>query len=249
MPLDGLQGLAVDWPAPAGVQAFMSMRHGGVSRGPYASLNLGAHVGDDAADVHENRRRLALALGAAPKWLNQIHGAGVVPAHALADGAPVAADAVYADQPGQACAVLVADCLPVLFCSTDGRVVAAAHAGWRGLAAGVLENTVHALCATAHRPADQILAWLGPCIGPRQFEVGADVLQAFGGENSPHFVPHRPDRWLCDLPGLARRRLHAAGVRSVHGGHWCTVEQGSDFFSFRRDRVTGRMAAVISLRG
>ncbi|HSW07014.1 peptidoglycan editing factor PgeF, partial [Aquabacterium sp.] len=166
------------------------------------------------------------------------------------------ADASVSTTPGLACTVLVADCLPVLLCSRDGRAVGAAHAGWRGLAAGVIENTVRALCqATGCAPAD-LLAWLGPCIGPRQFEVGADVLQAFGARvESPdagRFVPRaRADgqmRWLANLPQLARDRMAAAGVPAVSGGTWCTVEDASRFFSFRRDRITGRLAAAIALR-
>ncbi len=234
------------------VGAVMSTRTGGVSQGAWQSLNLGVAVGDDAAAVAENRRRFEAALGVPTVYLRQVHGAHVVhlrPAdanrtlHAAADGA-------IATEPGIACTVQVADCLPVLFAAPAGRGVAAAHAGWRGLAGGVLEATVAALCSAAACAPHEVQAWLGPCIGPRQFEVGADVVEAFAG--SPRFVPRpRPDgamRWLADLPGLARDRLRALGLTQVSGGAWCTVEDASRFFSFRRDGVTGRMAAAVWLR-
>lgn len=260
-----------DWGAPAGVQALMSTRAGGVSVAPFDSLNLrppglpGAAV-DDPAAVHENQRRFAAALGAQPVWLDQVHGADVLrlsPDHLRPGAALVRADASICTEPGVACTVLVADCLPVLFCSPDsrsGRVVGAAHAGWRGLAAGVLDNTVAALCEAAGCAPADLLAWLGPCIGPAAFEVGADVLQAFGADPQDpsradaglfRFSP-RPDgsaRWRADLAGLARQRLAALGVGRVSGGGWCTVDGASRFFSFRRSPVTGRMAAGIALVG
>ncbi|GCL61061.1 peptidoglycan editing factor PgeF [Pseudaquabacterium pictum] len=256
------------WPAPPAITALMSTRVGGVSVSPFDSLNLRPPAlggeGVDAADaVLENQRRFAQALGAQPVWLNQVHGADVLrltPDH-LAPGAPLLrADASICTTPGIACTVLVADCLPVLFCSADGRAVGAAHAGWRGLAGGVLDHTVAALCAAAGCAPDKLLAWLGPCIGPDAFEVGADVLQAFGADPQTlapadaalfRFSP-RPDgstRWRADLPGLARRRLAALGLTQVHGGHWCTVAHGSRFFSFRRQPRTGRLAAAIAIRG
>lgn len=245
-----------DWPAPAIVTALMSTRQGGVSQPPFDSLNLRpAGLRGDATDdpdaIAENQRRFADALGATPVWLEQVHGTAVVRLTAGVSGHP-RADAAVSTEPGLACAVLVADCLPVLFCDRAGRGVAAAHAGWRGLAGGVLEATVAALCqATGANPAD-LLAWCGPCIGPRQFEVGEDVLQAFDGP-SARFVPRRrPDgdlRWLADLPGLAADRLLRAGVGAVSGDGGCTVEDASRFFSFRRDRVTGRLAAAVALRG
>ena len=243
-----------DWQAPPGVTAVMSQRRGGVSAGPWASLNLGGAVGDEPAAVAENRARFAAALGARPIWLPQAHGAQVLRL-GLADGGLElpAADAAWTAAPGVACAVLVADCLPVLFAARDGRAVAAAHAGWRGLAAGVLEATVEALCRGAGLVPSDLMAWLGPAIGPRQFEVGADVLLAFGQPSAApdpkRFKPRpRPDgspRWLANLPQLARDRLDAAGVRDVTGGGLCTVEDASAFFSFRRDGVTGRMAAAV----
>ncbi len=253
-----------DWPAPAGVRALMSTRAGGVSRPPFDSLNLrpsalgGADM-DEPAAVMENQHRFAVALAAQPVWLNQVHGSDVVrlsQAH-VQDGAPLPrADASICTEPGIACTVLVADCLPVLLCTMDGRAVGAAHAGWRGLAGGVVDNTVTALCVAAGCRADQLLVWLGPCIGPRAFEVGADVLRAFGADpaapDPAWFVPSaRPDgamRWRADLVGLARQRLVALGVAQVSGGRWCTVEGGSRFFSFRREARTGRLAAGIVCR-
>lgn len=242
--------LRPDWDLPVG--ALMSTRHGGVSGGPYESLNLGVAVGDDPAAVAENRRRFAGALGVArPRWLRQMHGTRVLHAsESLEDDPP--ADAAWTDSPGVACTVQVADCLPVLLARRDGSAVAAAHAGWRGLAAGVLEHTVAALCQGTGAAAGDLHAWLGPCIGPRQFEVGADVLDAFSAvqpADAAHFVERRRGdgslRWLADLPALARARLQRAGVGRVHGGTWCTVEDRSRFFSFRRDGVSGRLAAAI----
>lgn len=242
------------WPAPPGVRAGMSQRAGGLSVSPWAGLNLGGAVGDDPAAVAENRARFASALGARPVWLRQVHGTHVVRLDAGTLGAPLPpADAAWTSEPGIACAVLVADCLPVLMALRDGRAVAAAHAGWRGLAAGVLEATVEALCAGTGAAPGDVLAWLGPCIGPRHFEVGADVLEAFGqgpGAADPaRFASRRrvdgSARWLADLPLLARDRLASAGVHAVSRLEACTVEDGSRFFSFRRDGVTGRHAAAI----
>lgn len=245
--------LRPDWAVPPRIRALASTRLGGVSAAPFDSLNLSASGGDDAATVAENRRLFAAAVGATPRWLSQVHGTRVVRlSSAGSDGGPLEADAAITTDAGVACAVMVADCLPVLFCAADGRAVGAAHAGWRGLASGVLENTVAALRQAAGCAAEDIVAWLGPCIGPRQFEVGADVLQAFGSDVSkPHTAFRRRDRadgsprWLADLPALARERLQASGLRQISGGSWCTVEDASRFFSFRRDRVTGRMAAAI----
>jgi polyphenol oxidase len=232
----------------------MSLREGGVSSGPYASLNLSLSVGDEPAAVAENRARFEAALPARVSWPWLEHGAAVVqlgpdaPRHAVRP-----ADGCWTVEPGIACTMTAADCMPVLFALRDGRAVGAAHAGWRGLALGVLEATVHAMCdGTGARPAD-IQAWLGPCIGPRQFEVGADVLAAFGQPaDQPdlrRFVPRAaaegPPRWLANLPRLALDRLEAAGVGLVVDSALCTVENPSRFFSFRRDRITGRMAAAI----
>ncbi|MEN9419282.1 MAG: peptidoglycan editing factor PgeF [Pseudomonadota bacterium] len=245
-------GLPVEWAAPLAVGACMSTRYGGLSGGPFAGLNLGAHVGDVPADVVGNRATLADALAPArPQWLTQVHGAHVFEASAATLHRQPDADAVWTREPGVACCVLVADCLPVLLACREARAVAAVHAGWRGLSAGVLEATLGCLAVEARCEPEALVAWLGPCIGPRRFEVGEEVVQAFGG--GPRFTPQGVRdgraRWLADLVGLARDRLQAAGVRSVAGGAWCTVEDPLRFFSYRRDGVTGRMAAAVWLRG
>lgn len=256
MPAEPGDLIRPDWAAPAGVHALMSTRRGGEGRVPFDTFSLKLDPRDDAAAA--NRLRWAEALGATPVWLRQVHGADVAVLQAADIGSLPTADASVTRHPGVACTVMVADCLPVLLCTADGRAVGAAHAGWRGLAAGVLENTVAELCQLGDaRPAD-VLAWLGPCIGPRQFEVGLDVLQAFGSNAetpSPRFVQRdRPDgqaRWLADLPGLGRDRLQRIGVTRITGGHWCTVEDASRFFSFRRDRAGGAygsLAAGIVIR-
>jgi YfiH family protein len=243
--------LVPDWNVP-GVGALMTTRRGGFSAVPFDSMNVRDGLGDDAQAVQRNRRLLAEAVGAAPVYLNQVHGARVVRLRAAdaAAGAPMhEADACVATEPGVACTAQVADCLPVLFAAPGG--VAAAHAGWRGLAAGVLEATVGALCeASGHAPGE-LHAWLGACIGPRHFEVGRDVLQAFHADppsEAEGFRAHAAEKWLADLPRLARDRLEAAGVARISGGTWCTVEEASRFFSFRRDRVTGRMVAAVWLQ-
>jgi polyphenol oxidase len=235
----------------------MSQRAGGVSRPPWDSLNLSPGVGDDAAAVATNRARFAAATGVQPVWLQLVHGADVVRlSSAMAAQPPAVADAAWTTEAGLACTVGVADCLPVLLAWRRGAAVAAAHAGWRGLALGVLEATVKAMCDGAGaRPAD-LLAWLGPCIGLRQFEVGADVLAAFGQAPEtadPSRFRFRPradgsPRWLANLALLATDRLAAAGVTAVSAAGLCTVEDRSRFFSFRRDGVTGRMAASVWLR-
>ena len=247
------------WLAPAwdGVRigALMSTREGGASEDPFATMNLGRSVGDEPAQVAVNRERFAAACGASPVFLSQVHGTGVVRLDAAdaRPGAPVhEADASVTTIPGIACTVQVADCLPVLFSAPEGSGVAAAHAGWRGLSAGVLEATVAALAqASGCRPVE-IDAWLGVCIGPGAFEVGADVLEAFGasGDNriGRRFVPARPGKWLADLAGLARDRLAAAGLERVSAADGCAYRDASRFFSYRRDRVTGRMAAAVWIR-
>jgi YfiH family protein len=253
--------MEADWLRPDwrvdGAGAVMTTRAGGVSGRPYASMNLGSAVGDDPEAVRANRERFELAIGARPVWLKQVHGARVVCVDATADAAgTIEADASVSTQPGLACVVGIADCLPVLFAAPGATGVAAAHAGWRGLAGGVLENTVRALCGAAQCAPHQLQAWLGACIGPSAFEVGSDVLEAFGADPArpdprrfrPSVLPDGRARWFADLPQLARDRLHAAGVREISGGSWCTVGDPSRFFSFRRDRVTGRMAAAVWLR-
>ena len=242
--------LIPDWDAPS-VGALMTTRAGGTSAAPFDSMNLRDGLGDDPSAVAANQRRLQQAIGGAPVWLKQVHGATVVELSSTSarPDAPVqSADASFTTAPGVVCAVQVADCLPVLFAAPDGRGVAAAHAGWRGLAGGVLEASVVALCDAAGCEPNELQAWLGACIGPRRFEVGRDVLEAFGADphgESPAFLPVKPGKWHADLPALARARLRAARVQAISGGIWCTVEAASRFFSFRRDGVTGRMAAAV----
>ncbi|WP_374591028.1 peptidoglycan editing factor PgeF [Aquabacterium sp.] len=235
----------------------MTTRAGGCSAGPYASMNLGEFVGDDPAAVAHNRARLAEQIGARAVFLQQVHGVRVV--HVTAQDAwPGSAtlhqaDACVTAEPGLACVVQAADCLPVLFAAARGVAVGAAHAGWRGLAGGVLEQTLQAVCAAGRCQPAEVSAWLGACIGPDDFEVGADVLHAFGapavpGQSAPHFKAGAADRWWADLARLARQRLTQSGVKVVSGGTWPT--HGSRFFSFRRDRgLTGRMGAAIWIRG
>lgn len=242
---------------PPNVAGLMATRAGGVSSGPYAGLNLrppdlpaGPGPVDDPRHVTANQVRFGQGLGGArPVWLNQVHGVQVVRLHGPQDAAMrpyLQADASVTTARGVACTVLVADCLPVLFSTLDGGVVGAAHAGWRGLCAGVLEATVAAMLSVRHGSQVAIVAWLGACIGPQAFEVGDDVRDAFGPEAAPYFVRQpTPGKWLADLAGLARWRLARIGVRVVGGGQWCTFSDPSRFFSFRRDRVTGRHAAAI----
>ncbi len=236
------------WPAVPGVRAAFSLRQGGVSAGPYAALNLATHVGDDPVAVAENRRRLVQGLGlpAEPCWLDQVHGTRVV----AAEQAATTADGSWADRPGVVCAVMVADCLPVLLADRAGGLVAAVHAGWRGLQAGVLDEAVGQL--RSRRPAADLQAWLGPCIGPDAFEVGPEVRQAFADRRAGHaraFRPGRGDRWLADLQSLARGELAALGVGQITACARCTVAEAGAFFSYRREPRCGRMAAVIWLSG
>jgi len=235
------------WPLPPGVTALTSTRDGGASAAPYGSFNLARHVGDDPAAVERNRARLAARLpaGASVRWLRQVHGTRVLDDDGDA-GAP--ADAAVSRRPGVACAILTADCLPVLFCSADGRVVAAAHAGWRGLADGVLEATIAAMAVDP----GEITAWLGPAIGPRAFEVGPEVRAAFEagwpGDRASldaAFRPGREDRLHADLHALAGARLAAAGVTACSRDARCTASDPGRFYSFRRDGETGRMVSLI----
>ena len=236
--------LTPDWPVPASVHVCATLRGGGVSEGPWTSLNLASHVGDHAGHVAENRRRLAaaLVLPAEPLWLNQVHGTAVAGHTHRSASAP--ADASVAVEPGQVCAVLTADCLAVVLADRRATRVAVAHAGWRGLVAGVLESTVAALGV----PPTQLSAWLGPAISQSAFEVGADVRAAFLA-NSPRyaaaFIVNARGRYQADLYALARLTLEQAGVGSVHGGGWCTFGEPERFFSYRRDGGrTGRMATL-----
>ncbi len=270
-PID-LQGSLNAW-MPAGVQALCTTRQGGVSPAPFESLNLGDHVQDAPAHVAENRRRLQARLGGAvPIFLQQVHGTQVVALHADTPQGTVA-DACVTTDAEVACTIMVADCLPLLFTDEGGQVVAAAHAGWRGLAAGVIEQTVQAIREAsggtsgevqsparheAHAPQRQqahaLRAWLGPCIGVDAFEVGPEVREAFISQDAPltaFFKPHplHAHKWLADLAGLARSRLQALGVQTIAGNDstpaWCTVTQGAQFFSYRRDGQTGRFAVCI----
>lgn len=237
-----------DWPAPAWVRAVSTTRFGGVSKGVYASLNFGQHVGDDPAAVTENRRRLVSSLGLEqePGWLKQVHGTSV----ARLTGGPVLepADAAMTTERGKACVIMTADCLPVLFCGRTGTQVAAAHAGWRGLSAGVLEATIAAMGAS---PAE-LLAWMGPAIGPESYEVGDEVRQAFMSREAGAAAAFTPGKvsgkWWCDLYELARRRLEAMGVSRIYGGGSCTYADRERFFSFRRDGECGRMATLIYMK-
>ncbi|BBP03923.1 laccase domain protein [Sulfuriferula plumbiphila] len=234
-----------DWPASAQVRALVTTRAGGVSTAPYAGLNLGDHVGDDPARVAQNRTILRASLPAEPVWLKQVHGIAVFDADSGI--ASTEADASVTRQAGPVCAVLTADCLPVLFCDRDGSVVAAAHAGWRGLVGGVLEATAAAMQV----PADSVMAWLGPAIGAQAFEVGDEVREAFVAvqpEASAAFVAQRRGKWLADIYALARLRLQRIGVTRIYGGGACTYSEPVRFYSYRRDGATGRMASLIWLQ-
>ncbi|MDG4554816.1 MAG: peptidoglycan editing factor PgeF [Candidatus Competibacter sp.] len=235
-----------DWPTPHRVRAVSTTRRGGVSAPPYDSLNLAGHVGDDPVRVAENRRRLTATIGFStePAWLEQVHGIRVVAAETV--DAPVVADAAWTRVAGRPCVVMTADCLPVLLCDRAGTVVAAAHAGWRGLAGGVIAATV----ARLRTPPTELLAWLGPAIGPDAFEVGEEVRAAFlalDADNAACFRPSPAGRWLADIDELARRQLRDLGVSAVYGGGFCTFGESERFFSYRRENRTGRMATLIWL--
>lgn len=241
-----LSFIAPDWPAPENIKALVTTRQGGTSLSPFDSFNLGLHVGDIPEHVMRNRQQLQqrLATTHAPQWLQQIHGCSVI--ESKADGSVPEADACFTSAVGLPCSVMTADCLPVLFCTAAGDRVAAAHAGWRGLADGVLEATVSKLQVPAH----ELLVWLGPAIGPQQFEVGDDVRDAFlsfSAECDGAFVAHsnKPNHWFADLYMLARIRLQAKSIGQIYGGDFCTFSDQKRFFSYRRDGVTGRMASLI----
>ncbi|MCB1736653.1 MAG: peptidoglycan editing factor PgeF [Gammaproteobacteria bacterium] len=241
-----MQALRPDWLAPPQVRGFTTLRDGGQSVGSYASFNLADHVDDDPVAVAGNRERLVqlLNLPEAPQWLSQVHGVQVHRLTAQRDAGVPVADAVWTDQRNRICAVLTADCLPVLFCDRAGSCVAAAHAGWRGLAGGVLEATVAAMPVAP----GELLAWLGPAIGPEVFEVGDEVREAFVSQHPQGNAAFRPSpagRWLADIYALARIRLAACGVNSVHGGGECTFRDADRFYSYRREPRTGRMASLI----
>lgn len=239
------QFIVPDWPAPARVKALSTTRHGGVSSGPYAAFNLGGHVGDAPEAVARNRALLGEHLPLEPLWLTQVHGTTVVNAACTCPYAE--ADGAVSRMANRLCAVMTADCLPVLLCDNAGSVVAAAHAGWRGLANGILETTVKAMQV----PGDTLMAWLGPAIGPSAFEVGQDVYDAFTRHDPAAIAAFRatgaPGKYLADLYLLARQRLAALGVTAVYGGDRCTYREVEHFFSYRRDGTTGRMATLIWL--
>ncbi len=239
----GLRWITPGWPAPKGIFAASTLRSGGVSEGEYAALNLGDHVGDEATAVQANRQRLlqALTLPAPPHWLTQVHGVTCVDVAASTPGCE--ADASVTTQPGVVSAVLTADCLPLLLCDKKGGAVAAVHAGWRGLAAGVIESTIAGLGRDR-----TLMAWLGPAIGPRRFEVGAEVRAAFIARDAAAaaaFTPGEGGRWWADIYRLATGILQKQGVNDIYGGQWCTVSSPENFYSYRRDGVTGRMATLI----
>lgn len=240
--------IPADWPAPANVVGGTTLRTGGVSGGEFASLNLAAHVGDEPASVAENRRRFCAeyALPTEPCWLTQVHGTSV--ARCDSASAPPEADGIVAKEAGVVCVVLTADCLPVLLTTADGSVIAAAHAGWRGLSAGILEAAVAAL----EMPPEMILAWLGPAISQAAFEVGRDVREQFVNRSEAAeacFSPNSRGRWQADLYGLASLRLQASGVTRIFGGGLCTHAEPERFFSYRRTGTCGRMATFIYRRG
>ena len=237
-----------DWPAPKRVKAVMTTREGGMSAKPYASLNLGDHVDDCPQAVTKNRALLheTLQLPAEPIWLSQVHGTTVLK-HAVAQSGDEA-DAIVATQAGQVCAIMTADCLPVLFCDRTGTVVGGAHAGWRGLAAGVLGNTIDTMGCSP----DQILVWLGAAIGPSAFEVGDDVRDAFLAQDDKcgqAFKAYQTGKWMADIYQLATRNLVRNGIlqENIYGAHWCTFTQAEQFYSYRRESQTGRMASLIWL--
>ncbi len=235
-----------DWPAPANVKALQTTRLGGISAAPYDTLNLGQHVGDDPVRVNRNRQLLAPFMPSEPVWLEQTHG--TVVANADAAACLVQADACIARQRGSVCVVMTADCLPVLLCDEDGTVVGAVHAGWKGLAAGVIEATVKEMGVAPHK----LLAWLGPAIGPEAFEVGEDVRAAFMAHDAKAaeaFKTHgMRGKYHADIVRLARQRLDVLGVMHISGGNYCTFHQKDKFFSYRRDGVTGRMGTFIWLK-
>lgn len=245
-PLD-LSWREAAWPLAGKVGTLITSRDGGVSPPPYASLNLGDHVGDAAANVAANRARVRERLPAEPAWLQQVHGITVVDAASVTPGQPPQADASFSRTPGAVCCIMTADCLPVLLADRAGTVVGAAHAGWRGLLNGVIEATVSAM----NEPAANLVAWLGPAIGPDAFEVGAEVRDAFLAHDVhavQAFDPIGDDKYLADIYLLARQRLAAIGITEVHGGDECTVIDRERYFSYRRDGVTGRMASLIWIK-
>jgi YfiH family protein len=235
-----------DWPAPDSVHAVSTTRSGGISQGVYASLNLGTHVGDDEPAVQSNRRALIARLGLVdrPRWLEQVHGVTIAEAEGI--GEPTRADGSIACTVGVACVVMTADCLPVLLCDSAGTQVAAVHAGWRGLAAGILEAALESFVRRGLRPGD-LMAWLGPAIGVAHYEVGSEVHAAVGSAGRAAFAPGAPGRWQLDLYALARLQLNGLGINHIYGGDQCTYAD-ERFFSHRRDGPCGRQATLIWLK-
>lgn len=238
--------LRPEWPAPAKVHALVTLRTGGYSSGPYASFNLAMHTGDDPSVVRKNRDLLRQTIGlpAEPVWLQQVHSNRIIEAATVA--ADVAADGSWSTTLGQVCVVMTADCLPVLICNRQGSMVAAVHAGWRGLQAGVITNAI----STLQSDPAELMVWLGPAIGPDAFEVGTEVVQAFTGARRDNAIAFRQtdeQHWLCDLYALARIELASLGVAAVFGGGYCTYTDEQRFYSYRRDNTTGRMASLIWL--
>lgn len=238
------QWLVPDWPAPARVRAFVTTRAGGVSTGEFASMNLGTRGGDKAANVERNRLIVRELLPAAPRYMAQVHGSAVADLDRLADDTVPTADAATTGLPGRVGVVLTADCMPLFLCDEEGKRVGVAHAGWRGMAGGVIEHAVRALGA---EPA-KVMAWMGPAIGPDAFEVGPEVRETFlevDPRAAEAFVPHKPGKYMADLYTLARQRLQRAGVARIHGGGFCTYGEADRFFSYRREQRSGRMGAFI----
>ena len=233
--------ISADWNAPANVCVLSTTRAGGVSTGAWSDFNLGLRCGDDESCVEQNRAILGKLLPACPQWLHQVHGTQVVQ-HDGGNCPEIEGDALVSFLPGQVCAVLTADCLPVVFCNKAGDRVGIAHAGWRGLANGILSDTIDAL----DEDPDQLMVWLGPAIGPEVYEVGVDVTEAFPDE-FPKGFSAQDDRWLMNLYALARLKLESSGVHNVSGGGFCTLSEPQRFFSFRRDGVSGRMASLVWL--
>ena len=248
MGIDAQNLIVPDWPAPANVRAVMTTRQNGVSKPPYDSFNLATHVGDQTEDVIKNRQQLRtqLQLKHEPCWLEQVHSNHVMKACEIES--PVQADASFTRQSQQACVVMTADCLPVLFCDRQGSVVAAAHAGWRGLADGILEATINSMQVQS----DDLLVWLGPAIGAQTYEIDSAVRNSFVQKSfdaESAFVATRKGHWLMDMYQLARQRLQTTGVNHIYGGDFCTYTDRERFYSFRRDDITGRMASLIWLQG
>jgi len=248
MPAESPEFIFPDWSAPENIKAAVTTRRGGVSLPPYNGFNLAGHVGDEHQHVEQNRQLLenSLNLPQSPLWLSQVHGQQVVDANT--SSTDVEADASFSLKTDTVCAVMTADCLPVLFCDRQGRAVAAAHAGWRGLAAGILQATASKLQQKLDCPANELMAWMGPAIGSQTFEVGGEVRDAFISQNKQHalaFTDSRQNHWLADIYALASITMQVHGIESIYGGGFCTVTDDARFYSFRRESKTGRMASLI----